>query len=165
MPRKTAKPAPQLDRQDRAILRIVQRDNKTPQRSIAEQVNLSAAAVQRRIAAMEAAGVIARNVAIVDADAVSATITAIVEVQLIDERAATVDAAKALFRDAPEVQQCYYVTGGVSFVLIIVCADMRVYEGITRRLFSENELVVNYRSLIALNRVKTDTAIVVPRID
>jgi Lrp/AsnC family leucine-responsive transcriptional regulator len=162
MPRKTPVPDTVLDHQDRAILRIVQRNNKTPQRVIAEEVNLSTAAVQRRITAMEAAGVIARNVAIVDPDAVSATITAIVEVHLMDERAPTVDRAKAVFRDAPEVQQCYYVTGGVSFVLIIVAPDMRSYEGLTRRLFAENELVKSYRTLVALNRVKTDTAIVIP---
>ncbi len=151
-----------LDRPDRAILRILQRDNKTPQRAIAEQVNLSAAAVQRRIAAMEAAGVIARNVAIIDPHAIAATITAIVEVQLVDEHAATVDAAKALFRETPEVQQCYYVTGGVSFVLVIVTLDMRTYEGLARRLFAENERVKSYRTLIALDRVKADSAIVVP---
>ena len=72
------------------------------------------------------------NVAIVDPDAVHAAITAIVEVQLKDERAATVDAAKALFRSAQEVQQCFYVTGGISFVLIILAPDMRTYEGLTR---------------------------------
>jgi DNA-binding Lrp family transcriptional regulator len=162
MSRKAAARSYVLDRQDRAILQILQRDNKTPQRTIAEKVNLSAAAVQRRIAAMEAAGVITRNVAIVDADAVSATITAIVEVHLNDERASTVDRAKALFRDSPDVQQCFYVTGGISFVLIIVAPDMRAYEGLTRRLFAENELVKSYRTLVALDRVKTDTAIVIP---
>lgn len=111
---------------------------------------------------MEAAGVITKNVALVDPAAVSVTITAIVEVQLNDERAPTVDRMKALFRDTPEVQQCFYVTGGVSFVLIIVTPDMRSYEGLTRRLFAENELVRSYRTLIALDRVKTDTAIVIP---
>lgn len=162
MPRKRVDPGFVLDRHDRAILRILQRDNKTAQRAIAEEVSLSAAAVQRRIAAMEAAGVIARNVAIVDPDAVSATITAIVEVDLIDERATTVDRAKVLFRSAPEVQQCFYVTGGISFVLIIVATDMRSYGSLTRRLFAENESVKSYRTLVALDRVKTDTAIVIP---
>lgn len=99
-------PPRKLDSFDRAILRIIQRDNKTPQRSIAEAVNLSAAAVQRRIAAMEAAGVIEKNVAVLDTRAVQMGITAIVEVHLANERLQTVDAAKALFRDAPEVQQC-----------------------------------------------------------
>ncbi len=151
-----------LDRQDRAILRILQCNNKTPQRVIADEINLSAAAVQRRIAAMEAEGVIVGNVAIVNPEAVSATITSIVEVQLVDERAATVDRAKALFRDTPEVQQCFYVTGGISCVLIIVAPNMRSYEGLTRRLFAENEAVKSFRSLVALDRVKTDTAIVIP---
>lgn len=152
----------QLDRQDRAILRILQQDTKTPQRRIAETVKLSAAAVQRRIAAMEASGVIARHVALLDADAVSAGITSIVEIILIDERAPTVDEAKAVFLAAAEVQQCYYVTGGTSFVLVIVAADMRVYAALTRRLFAENPLVKAYRSLVALDRVKTGCEIVVP---
>lgn len=162
MPKKSAAPASGLDRYDRAILDIVQRDNKTPQRAIAEAVNLSTAAVQRRIAALEKAGVIVANVAMIDPDAVAVTITAIVEVKLKDERAATVDRAKALFRDTPEVQQCFYVTGGISFVLIIIAPNMPTYEGLTRRLFAENELVVDFRTLMALDRVKTGGAIVIP---
>jgi len=151
-----------LDSFDRAILRILQRDNKTPQRQIGEAVNLSAAAVQRRIAAMEDAGVIARNVAIVDTHAVAMTITSIVEVQMINEHQQTAAAARALFQATPEVQQCYYVTGGISFVLVIVAPDMPSYEALTRRLFNENAAVANFRSLIALDRVKTGSEIVIP---
>ena len=162
MPKKRPAPSFALDRFDKAILQLVQQDNKMPQRLIAEAVALSTAAVQRRIAAMESAGVILANVALVDPEALSATITSIVEVHLHDERAATVDAAKALFRDAPEVQQCYYVTGGTSFVLVIVATDMRSYERLTRRLFAENEAVKSYRSLVALDRVKTGATVTVP---
>lgn len=151
-----------IDKFDRAILRILQRDNKTPQRTIGEAVNLSAAAVQRRIAAMESDGIIERNVAIVDARAVAMTITAIVEVTLINERLPVVSSAKALFHAAPEVQQCYYVTGGISFVLVIVAPDMVEYEAITQRLFSQNDCVENFRSLIALDRLKTGAEIVIP---
>ena len=162
MPQPVDNPARKIDPFDRAILRILQKDNRTPQRKIAEAVNLSAAAVQRRIAAMEAAGVILRNVALVDPYAIPLTITSVVEVRLHDERVATVDAAKALFRDTPEVQQCYYVTGGISFVLVIVTSDMRAYEALTRRLFAENDYIESYRSLIALDRVKADTSVIIP---
>lgn len=158
------RPAPprRLDAFDRAILRLVQRDNRMPQRAIATAVNLSAAAVQRRIAALEAAGVIARNAAILEPAALGLTITAMVEVQLRDEREETVAAAKALFRDAPEVQQCYYVTGGISFVLVIVAADMPAYEAITQRLFARSGVVASFRSLLALDRVKFGAEVVVP---
>ncbi|WP_420142967.1 Lrp/AsnC family transcriptional regulator [Sphingobium sp.] len=151
-----------LDAFDRAILRIVQRDNRMPQRKIAQAVNLSTAAVQRRIAAMEHGGVIAANVAIVDPDAVGLGVTSIVEVNLIDEKAATVDRAKALFRSDPDVQQCYYVTGGRSFIMLIVAPDMRSYEATTRRLFAENEAVASYHSYLALSRVKAGMELVIP---
>lgn len=156
------KPFPRLlDEFDRAILRIVQKDNRMPQRQIAERVNLSAAAVQRRIAAMEKAKIIIGNSAVVDVHAVAMNITAMVEVYLKDERIETVDNAKKLFRSAPEVQQCYYVTGGISFILIIVTSDMTAYEEITRRLFAQNDSVGSYRSLIALDRVKSGCEVVI----
>ncbi|WP_434403622.1 Lrp/AsnC family transcriptional regulator [Sphingobium sp. DN12] len=151
-----------IDDFDRAILRLIQRDTRMPQRAIAEAVNLSTAAVQRRIAVMERSGVIVRNVAIVDPDQVGLGVTSIVEVNLVDEKAARVDKAKQLFRDAPEVQQCYYVTGGRSFIMLIVAPDMRSYEAITRRLFAENESVASYHSYLALNRVKAGMELVIP---
>lgn len=162
MPKRADLSTRTLDSFDRAILRIVQQDNKTPQRAIAEAVHLSAAAVQRRIAAMERAGVIRGNVALVDPDALSISITAVVEVFLRDERTESIDRAKALFRSTPEVQQCYYTTGGTSFVLVILTSDMRSYEALTRSLFSDHEWVASFRTLIALDRVKSDTSVVVP---
>lgn len=160
------RPSPRLlDSFDRAILRIIQQDNRTPQRAIAEAVHLSTAAVQRRIAAMETRGIIARNIAIVDPDAVGLGVTSIVEVNLVDEKAATVDRAKALFRSDPDVQQCYYVTGGRSFIMLIVAPDMRSYEATTRRLFAENDFVANYHSYLALDRVKVGMELVIPGAD
>ncbi|MCW0198025.1 Lrp/AsnC family transcriptional regulator [Sphingopyxis sp.] len=162
MSRPANRSARALDSFDKAILRLVQRDNKMPQRAIGEAVNLSAAAVQRRIAAMEAAGIIRANVALIDPAAAALTITSIVEVRLIDEHVATVEAAKALFRATPEIQQCYYVTGGISFALVIVTIDMPAYEALTRRLFVENPAIESFRSLIALDRVKAETGVIVP---
>ncbi|MCH4023004.1 MAG: Lrp/AsnC family transcriptional regulator [Acetobacter sp.] len=151
-----------LDKFDRAILRIVQKDNKIPQRQIADAVHLSTAAVQRRIAAMEKNGIIKQNSAILDVHAVDMNITAIVEVHLRDERIETVDSAKNLFKSTPEVQQCYYVTGGISFVLVIVTSDVKAYEQITRRIFAQNDFIAKYRSLIALDRVKSGSEIIIP---
>lgn len=151
-----------LDKFDRAILRIVQKDNKIPQRQIADAVHLSAAAVQRRIAAMEKNGIIRQNSAILDVHAVDMNITAIVEVHLRDERIETVDSAKNLFKSTPEVQQCYYVTGGISFVLVIVTSDVKAYEQITRQIFAQNDFIAKYRSLIALDRVKSGSEIIIP---
>jgi DNA-binding Lrp family transcriptional regulator len=144
---------------DRRILAILQRDNRTPQREIGERVNLSAAAVQRRIRRMEAEGLIAANVALVSPEKAGRALSIVVEVEAGSDRIEELDALKGTFRAAPEVQQCYYVTGDVDFVLIMLVADMAEYETLTRRLFFGNPNVKKFRTLITMDRVKFDTAV------
>ncbi|KAA0969455.1 Lrp/AsnC family transcriptional regulator [Aureimonas fodinaquatilis] len=144
----------ELDKTDLAILKILQLDNKTPQRRIAEAVHLSAPAVQRRIKRMEETGVIAGNAALIDPAKVGRAITLFVEVQMESERAEMFDDAKRLFSSVPEVQQCYYVTGDVDFILIVVVRTMAEYEVLTRRLFFENPNVKRFRTLVCMDRIK-----------
>lgn len=143
-----------MDDRDRAILRLLQQDSRIPQREIAEKVNLSSPAVQRRIARMEQDGVIERHIAIIDPRAVDCPTTVVVEVTLVDDRSSTVAAAKALFRQAAEVQQCYCVTGDICFVLILLVSSMEKYESSTAYLFSDNDLVRSYKTIVVLDRVK-----------
>lgn len=158
-----AKPAIELDSFDLAILAILQKDNATPQRLVGEAVNLSAPAVQRRIRRLEEAGVIAANVAIVDPAKVEQAITIFVEVEVVSETAELLDAAKREFSAAPEVQQCYYVTGEADFILIIVVGTMADYEALTRRLFFSNNNVKKFRTFVAMDRVKV--GLTVPLMD
>jgi DNA-binding Lrp family transcriptional regulator len=147
--------ARKLDDYDRAILRLLQDDATRPQREIAQRVNLSAPAVQRRIARLSEDGVIEKMAALVDPVAVDLPITVLVEVALVDDRSPTVVAAKAFFRAAPEVQQCYLVMGTICFVLVVVAPSLADYERTSARLFADNELVRSYSSTMVLDRVKT----------
>jgi Lrp/AsnC family transcriptional regulator, leucine-responsive regulatory protein len=147
--------APLLDNFDRAILAILQADNTTPQRVIGEQVNLSAPAVQRRIRRMERDGVITANVAVVDPAALGHPITLFVQVELVSETALDIDAAKCAFLAAPEVQQCYYVTGDVDFMLVVLVPSMAAYEALTRRLFFVDPNIRKFKTFVVMDRVKT----------
>lgn len=147
-------PARTLDEHDRAILRLLQEDADQPQRTIAEKVKLSAPAVQRRIARLQAEGVIRRIVAVLDPTATGHPITVIVEVTLTTDRSDTVAKAKAFFRAAEEVQQCYCVTGEAGFVVILQVPTMEDYERRIARLFADNDLVRSYRTTVVLDRVK-----------
>ncbi|MBB3590484.1 DNA-binding Lrp family transcriptional regulator [Rhizobium sp. BK529] len=144
----------QLDAFDRKILEILQRDNTTPQRTIGEAVNLSAPAVQRRIKRMTEEGVIRENIAVVDPAAVGQAITIFVEVEVISETAEQIEQAKREFAAAPEIQQCYYVTGEADFVLVIIVPSMADYEALTRRLFFGNNNVKRFRTFVAMDRIK-----------
>lgn len=148
-----------LDRHDTAILSILQRDSKTPQRVIAERVNLSAPAVQRRIKRMEERGIIQANVAVVDPVKVGHSITLVVEVEMESEQTELFDEAKQSFATAPEVQQCYYVTGHADFVLIVVVPTMADYDALTRRLFFGNNNVKRFQTFVSMERVKVGMSV------
>lgn len=143
-----------LDRLDRAILVLLQHDNKMSQRKIAEKVHLSAPAVQRRIKRLEETGVIQSNVAVVDPTKVGQPIILIVQVAMESERNDLYEVAKASFASAPEVQQCYYVTGDADFILVISVKAMSDYEALTRKLFFTNNNVKHFRTYVAMDRVK-----------
>ncbi|MCO5089441.1 Lrp/AsnC family transcriptional regulator [Bosea sp. (in: a-proteobacteria)] len=148
-----------LDRFDLAILKILQFDNKTPQRSIAAEIGLSAPAVQRRIKRLEENGTILANVAVIDPSRVKREITIFVEVEMANEQRDMHDNAKKIFSETPEVQQCYYVTGEVDFILLVVVRTMADYEALTKRLFFTNNNVKRFRSFVAMNRVKVSLSL------
>lgn len=145
----------QPDPFDLAIVEILQQDNTTPHREIGERVNLSAASVHRRVRRLEAEGFIVANVAVVDPAKFGRPITIVVEVHVESERLQLLDETRRRFRDHPDVQQCYYVTGEADFVLILNVASMSHYDALTRELFLDDSNVKRFRTLVVMNRVKT----------
>lgn len=148
-----------LDRTDKAILRLLQQDNKMSQRRIADEVNLSAPAVQRRIKRLEETGVIQANVSILDPAKVGQPIILFVQVAMESERTDLYEVAKRSFAAAPEVQQCYYVTGEADFILVVSVRAMGDYEALTRRLFFQNNNVKRFRTFVSMDRVKVGLSI------
>jgi len=149
----------QLDAFDRKILALLQKDSRMPQRDIGEAVHLSGSAVNRRIAAMEAAGVITGYQAVVDPAKVGRPITIIVEVAVESERLDLLDTVKRRLLACPEVQQLYYVTGETDLVIIMSVADMAEYQQLTRQLFFAEGNVKSFRTMVAMERSKVSLAV------
>jgi DNA-binding Lrp family transcriptional regulator len=132
-----------------------------PQRDIGAAANLSASAVNRRIAAMESAGVIRGNVAIVDPAKVGRPITIIVEISVESEQIELLDAVKSRLTACPQVQQVYYVTGEVDFVAILTMRNMEEYVALSRTLFLAEGNVKSFRTLVAMERSKVGLSVAV----
>lgn len=147
-----------LDAYDKKILAILQNNNRVSQRTLAEEVNLSASAVNRRIAALEEAGIIERNVSILNPSRMGRPITIIVEVKLESERLDLLDEIKSRFTSRPEVQQVYYVTGDFDFLLVLNVKDMEEYETLTRELFFYGN-IKQFKTYVAMQNVKRTFAI------
>jgi len=103
---------------------------------------------------MEEEGIIAANTARIAPEAVGLPLTIFVEVELVSETPRHIDEAKKRFRHAPEVQQCYYVTGEADFVLVVVVESMAAYEEFTRRIFFQSGNVKKFRTFVSMDPVK-----------
>lgn len=152
-------PEIELDDLDRRILAVLQENNLTPADRLGERVGLSASAVQRRAKRLREAGVIVGDVSIVDPKTVGQGALFVVEVTLDRESAELVEIFKRRMRSAPEVQQCYYITGEADFLLIVTAANVEEYEKLIERLFLNEKSVRKFRTGVVLNRVKTTLSV------
>ncbi|EIM18286.1 transcriptional regulator, AsnC family [Pseudomonas chlororaphis O6] len=121
-----------LDAYDLKLLAELQRDARTPQSELGLRVNLSTAAVNRRLKRLSDEGVIERYSAVIAPEALGYELSIIVEVEVESERIDQLDALKRSFQACPQVQQCYYVAGECDFVLIFTVRNMAQYNELTR---------------------------------
>lgn len=153
---------PALDDFDLALLHRLQQDNSLPLRTLAEQVHLSTASVQRRIQRLQSGGFIQANVAVVDPEKVGQVITLMVEVHAERTQSADLELMKQAF-SGPEIQQCYYVTGDADFMLVLTVASMSEFQALTQRLFHDNPNVKWFRTIVVLERVKSTLQVPIER--
>ncbi|HTT03309.1 MAG TPA: Lrp/AsnC family transcriptional regulator [Steroidobacteraceae bacterium] len=150
-----------MDRTDRRILGLYQSDTRRVAASMAAEVGLSAAAVQRRIKRLRASGVIRAEIALLDPQALGVFMTCIVLLTLASRPGPVTHLAR-FKRDMlrlPEVQQCYQVTGTSDIVLIVTAASMEAYAAFSRRWFESNQHVTRYETLVVLDRVKVGVSL------
>lgn len=144
-----------MDRFDALILDALQQDARLTAEAMAPQVGLSPDACRKRLARLRASGVIEAEIAVLNPAQVGRGLILIVEVTLQNERKADLDRFKARMEAAPEVMQCYYVTGNADFILIASARDMTDFERFTRTHFFEEDNVRRFRTSAVMDRVKT----------
>jgi Lrp/AsnC family transcriptional regulator, leucine-responsive regulatory protein len=148
----------ELDEFDRRLIDALQQDSRRTGEQLAALVGLSAAACLRRAQRLRETGIIEREVAIVAPRAVGRRLTMVVTVTLATEQRDVLDELKRRIRRAPEVMQCYSVTGAADFVLIVTATDMEEYKAFIKRLLSE-KYVRRFETMVVIDRVKFETTV------
>ena len=148
-----------LDELDRRILNALQADASKTNNELAALVHASPPTCLRRVKRMVDAGIIERQVAIVAPDKVGASLTAVVEITLDHQAAERMQEFEALVAGEPAVLQCYRVSPGPDFILIVQVADMPAYHALAHRLFASHANVRNVRSFFSIHRSKFETRI------
>ena len=150
-----------LDEVDRRILNALQNDAALTNAELAQLVHVSAPTCLRRVKQLRDSGVIERQVAIVAPDKVGAQLTAIVEITLDVQAAERMGEFEAHVGAETAVLQCYRVSPGPDFVLVVQVADMPAYHALAHRLFASHANVRNVKAYFSTFRSKFDTRIAV----
>lgn len=150
-----------LDEIDRRILNALQVDASQTNSELAKAVHVSAPTCLRRVKQLTENGVIERQVAIVAPQLVGARLTAIVEITLDVQAAEHMAEFEQLVANEAAVLQCYRVSPGPDFVLMVQVADMPAYHALAHRLFAAHANVRNVKSYFSTFRSKFETRIAV----
>lgn len=152
----------QLDKIDRNIVRILQRDARVSFTALAKQVGLSTTPCKERVRRLERDGVIQHYQAVLDPRALDRGLVVFVQIRLNRTSQDIFEEFTASALDLPEVQECYLVSGNFDYLLKARVADMNAY----RILLGETLLtlpgVLESTSYVVMEQVKESLMLPVP---
>ena len=151
-----------LDSIDLRLLDLLQDDASLSNQALAEHAHLSPATCLRRVARLTVSGVIARRVALLAPEHLGETLTAIVEITLDRQGAEHLIAFEQKVQADAAVQQCYRVSPGPDFVLIVQVPGMAGYHALVQRVFTQDANVRNVKSFFSVHRAKFSTRVELP---
>lgn len=148
----------ELDAIDLQLLAQLQIDAAQSNQELADKVHTSPPTCLRRVKRLRDAGLIEKQVAILHpqrlADAIGHGLTALVEITLDQQHHDALVAFEAKVATEPAVQQCYRVSPGPDFVLVVHTTDMPGYQALTQRLFTQDANVRNVKTFFSVHRSK-----------
>lgn len=147
----------ELDDLDRRILNALQEDATITNHALAQKVHASAPTCLRRVRQLVDGGVIDRQVAILQPEVVGYGLTAIVEITLDQQNEESFMAFERVVEKEAAVMQCYRVSPGPDFVLIVQVRDMAAYHALAHSVFTAHKNVRNVRSYFTVRRAKFET--------
>ena len=147
-----------LDAVDRALLEQLQLDAWTSNQDLAAKVHVSPPTCLRRVKRLRDAGLIERQVAILSADKLAPVLghglQAVVEITLERQGQEEQQAFESRVIADDAVQQCYRVSPGPDFILVVHAWDMPDYLALAQRLFTSDANVRNVKAFFCVHRAK-----------
>jgi len=150
---------PAIDRLDRRILDLLQREGTLPVAEVAARTGLSTTTCWRRIQQLEQSGVIRGRVALLDRAALGLDVTIFAHVKLSSQGRDAIAAFAAAIRERPEVLDCYTTMGEWDFMLRVVTRDIKAFEAFYLDHLSKLPNVQSINSSVAVTVIKETTVL------
>jgi len=116
-----------MDKYDARILSALQRDGRISWSRLAEEINLSASACQRRVEALVDKGIVENFTVNLNEDALGHHVKAFVAVNIDRQNTDLAQDFRRKVREHPQVQACHMISGGIDFMLEVVADDLDAF--------------------------------------
>ncbi len=123
-----------LDSFDKRILELLQINCRMSSDLIADQVGLSASAVQRRIKRLKEEDVIQAEIAIINPSHSSHNMSFIAGIEIDRDNYTVLNQFKRWAESQPSIQQVFYVTGNVDLMLVINTENAKSYDAYVEKI-------------------------------
>ena len=160
--------APDLDAIDLQLLARLQVDSSLSNQALAALVHVSPPTCLRRVKRLHDTGLIEREIAVLNADHLARAfghgLSAVVEVTLDRQDQAALERFEQRLQAEDAVQQCYRVSPGPDFCLVVHAANMPAYLALTQRLFTTDANVRNVKTFFSIKRSKFGARLPLPEL-
>lgn len=155
-----------LDDIDLQLLQQLQLDSSLSNQALARHLELSAPTCLRRVKRLQELGLIEKQVAILSSEHIARLtghgLQAIVEVSLDRQDSSSLLQFEHKAVAEPGVQQCWRVSPGPDFILVIATIDMPAYLALSQKLFTQDANVRNVKAFFSIKRAKFSTELPLP---
>jgi DNA-binding Lrp family transcriptional regulator len=148
-----------MDRIDRKLLNLMQRDASRTNVAMAEEVGLSPSSCLRRVQRLSKSGIIDRIVAILNPTKAERRIKALIAVELKSHGEQHMRRFLEIVVAEEAVSQAYAVTGETDVVLMLRLRDMEEFDALCERLFRDQTNVARFFTMMIIRTAKEETAI------
>jgi Lrp/AsnC family leucine-responsive transcriptional regulator len=151
-------PQIEIDGTDIKLLQALQDDASQSNQALAGRVHISPPTCLRRVKRLRDIGLIEREIAVLNTEKLASVLghglTALVEITLDRQGDEQQQAFEARVVADDAVQQCYRVSPGPDFMLVVHVADMPRYLALAQRLFTSDANVRNVKAFFSTRRSK-----------
>jgi Lrp/AsnC family leucine-responsive transcriptional regulator len=143
-----------LDRIDRKILDILQREGRISMTVLAERIGLSTSPCSERVRRLERDGVITGYHARIDPKALGKTLLVFVEITLSSKSGDVFDKVRNELLAVPEVMECHLVSGGFDYLVKARLRAMTDYRHLLGDLLKKLPVTAESNSYVVMEEVK-----------
>jgi Lrp/AsnC family leucine-responsive transcriptional regulator len=150
-----------LDKLDRRILELLQKDGRMSMKDLGEQVGLSITPCVERVKRMERDGVIAGYYARIDPSALGATLLMFVQITLNHKSGDMFERFRREVLRIPEVLECHLVSGDFDYLIKARIREMAEYRKLLGDILLELPGAVQSKSYVVMEEIKETLALTV----